>query len=118
MSTPTRTTLTAMVLCLGVGFAQAASTFHPADNEAGAVNHVVPGTLSAAQVEASRRFAERQLDSNWSYTGGDSGWTLEQHAYELREGRLVHTDDFPHDSPRPEVPKARGGVSAPDDLGG
>ena len=119
MSTASRNALAAIILSFGAATAtDAASTFHPADNEAGSVNHVVQGTHSRAQVEASERLANEQLDKHWSYTGGDAGWTLKQHAYELREGRVVHTDEFPHDTPRPEVPKGGAGLSAPDDLGG
>lgn len=119
MSTRSRSAIAAIVLSLGAAVAaEAASTFHPADNEASSVNHVVQGTLSRAQVEAAQRLADEHLDTQWSYTGGDAGWTLKQHAYELRAGRVVHADEFPHDSPRPEVPKSGAGRSAPDDLGG
>lgn len=99
--------LRAMPLVVGVIVAattlevRASSTFHPADNEAGAVNHVAPGKLTKAEHAAFEREEVARIDPNWKQVGGDSERELVQHSYELRSGRIVHTDSFRHDTPRP-----------------
>lgn len=79
--------------------AHAGDTFHPADNEAGSINHVVPGKLTRAERLALDRAPA--VSSEWVFRGGDTGYELRQHAYALSKGRIVHADDIPHDTKRP-----------------
>jgi hypothetical protein len=54
---------------------------------------------------------------DWEYVAGDTGWELRQHKYDFANGRLVHSDDIPHNTPKPvfAAPKAS---SRTDDSGG
>ncbi|MEO5693476.1 MAG: hypothetical protein ABIQ72_10155 [Usitatibacter sp.] len=100
----TRTTLFATTLAAAMMLpfaASATSTFHPANNEAGTVNHVVAGTLSRAERDAIEKADAQRANSAWTYTGGEGGWELRQHSYALRAGKVIHTDDIAHDTPRP-----------------
>jgi hypothetical protein len=43
----------------------------------------------------------RAAKDDWEYVGGDTGCELRQHRYDFVNGRLVHSDDIPHDTPKP-----------------
>lgn len=98
----TRALIAAMLSTIAL-VAHASSTFHPSNDEAGTENHVSPGTLSKTQRAESEGAEAARLDPNWAYAGEASGWELRPHSYELRGGRVVHTDDFPHDTAKPAM---------------
>ncbi|MBN9477204.1 MAG: hypothetical protein ABS43_01105 [Bordetella sp. SCN 67-23] len=51
----------------------------------------------------------------WAFVNGE--WVRQDHAYAMKDGRLVHTDTLPHASKeaRPAAPKARNTPSARSD---
>ena len=83
--------------------ANASSTFHPANNESGSVTHSVPGTLSMAERTALDRIEAQRIDPHWIWIGGEAGWELRPHTYDIRNGKLVHSDKLAHDTPRPSI---------------
>jgi hypothetical protein len=83
------------------GAVDASSTFHPSNDEGGTTVHVVPGTISRAEREALDRAQAQNADSNWVFRGEEAGWELSPHSFDVRAGRLVHTDRIPHDIPAP-----------------
>lgn len=83
--------------------ANASTTFHPSNDEAGTTVHVVAGTLTKSEREALDRAEAPAADSNWVYRGEEAGWDLAPHSYEFRGGRLEHTDRIPHDAPLPGI---------------
>lgn len=83
--------------------AGASSTFHPANNETGSITHAVPGKLTNTEQAALDRLEAQRIDPLWIQTPGEGGWQLRQHSYDFRNGRLVHTDTFAHDTPRPSI---------------
>jgi len=80
--------------------AMADATFHPTNDEAGAINHVVPGKLTRAERQALEQAEAAHKDALWAFAGEEAGWELRQHAYSFSGGRMVHADDIPHDAPR------------------
>lgn len=84
--------------------ANGSSTFHPSNDEPGTENHVSPGTLSKAEAAERERSEAARRDPNWVYAGEEAGWELRPHAFELRGGRILHADDFAHDTPQPAIP--------------
>jgi hypothetical protein len=87
--------------------ALAAGPAHPANTETGTVYHgaeysTVDGRVVRVDTWNSPAAATPRNASNaWEYLGEESGWVLRQHSYELRNGRLVHSDTLPHDTPKP-----------------
>lgn len=81
--------------------ASASSTFHASSDETGSTMHVVPGTLTKTERETLDRIELANADPNWVYRGEEAGWELRPHSYEIRRGRLAHTDRIPHDTPKP-----------------
>ena len=94
-----------VVLSLSAGAALADQTFHPSKDEAGTTMHVVPGVKSRAQVDAERIEAAKSdvTADGWRYVGGETGWELVQHAYQFRNGKLVHVDKIDHTTPKPSL---------------
>ena len=86
--------------------ATAADVFHPANNEPGAVNHVVPGKLTRAERAALDRQSQANRDAFSVFAGEESGWQLKQHGYAFSNGRLVHADQIPHDTRAPRFTTA------------
>ena len=99
--------LVAAMLSTTAAVANASSTFHPSNDEAGTENHVSPGTRSKAQ-RAESEGAEARPDPNWTFAGEAAGWVLREHSYDLRGGRIIHTDDFPHDTTKPPLGPGNG----------
>ena len=95
----------AVVLSLSASAAFADQTFHPSKDEVGTIMHGVPGTKSRAQVNAEQiAIAKNAVTADsWRYVGGERGWELVQHAYELRNGKLVHIDKIDHSTPKPSL---------------
>ncbi len=84
----------AVVLSLSAGAALADQTF-PLLNDAAVKNDVTA--------------------NDWRYVGGETGWELVPHAYEFRNGKLVHADKFDHSTPKPSlasIEQARNAVTA------
>lgn len=95
----------ALSLSLLAGTASADQTFHPSKDETGTIMHAVPGLKSRAQVDAERISGTKTNVSadGWRYVGGDTGWELVPHSYAFRGGRLVHTDNIDHNTPKPTL---------------
>lgn len=91
-----RTTLLAMALTSAIipaAFASSGSAF--VGGELGFDNHAMPGN-------ASRVDLERAASRDGSFAGGEVGYVpLPQHSYIFQDGRLVHTDSMPHNTPKP-----------------
>ena len=92
----------------GNGMALAAGPAHPANTETGTVYHG-PEYASVggryARVDSWNNPvaapASRVAGDDWDFVGEESGWALRQHSYDFANGRLVHSDTIPHDSPKP-----------------
>ena len=96
-----RLPLAAAAVALASLGANATDVFHPANNEPGSINHVVPGTLTRAERAALDAKSQPGRDPFSVYAGEEGGWQLKQHAYALSNGRLVHADQIPHDTKAP-----------------
>ena len=96
-----RIPLAAAAVALASLGANAADVFHAANNEAGSINHVVPGTITRGDHAALEAKSQSRADPLWVFTGEETGWQLEQHAYTISYGRVVHADPFPHDTKAP-----------------
>ena len=55
---------------------------------------------------------------NWEYLGGESGSQLRQHGYDFVNGRLVHSDTIPHNTPKPSFDPPLAHSPRPTDSGG
>lgn len=97
----TRIPLAAAAVAVASLGANAADVFHAADNEAGSINHVVPGKITRADRAALVAKSQSDADPLWVFAGEESGWQLKQHAYAILNGRVVHADQFPHDTKAP-----------------
>lgn len=42
-------------------------------------------------------------DGRYRFVGGEKQWEAVMHSYDFRNGAIVHTDFFSHDTPRPSV---------------
>lgn len=95
----------ALSLSLWAGTASADQTFHQSKDEAGVIIHYVPGTKSRAQVEMERieALGNPTTADGWRYVGGDTGWELVPHSYAFRGGKLVHSDNIDHNTPKPTL---------------
>jgi hypothetical protein len=71
--------------------------------------------MNASNSRSTPRNAPAAKD-DWAYVGGDTGWELRQHRYDFANGRLVHSDDIPHDTPKPAYAEPKG--SQRDESGG
>ena len=68
-------------------------------------------SLSAGAVAADQilpRSNDKAMKSEvsadgWRYVGGETGWELVPHAYEFRNGKLVHIDKIEYSTPKPTV---------------
>lgn len=107
--TMNRRTLSVLVLTLGTGLigtqANATQPLHAVPNEAGYEAHPADGKagLSRAQKAQQDMQTQRELEKmGWRYAG-NAGWIKEGHRVALRGGRLVHTDDMDHNSPKPST---------------
>ena len=103
-----KTTILALAIAAATtaGTAIASTTFHPSSDEPGTTVHVVPGTITKAERESLDRPEAASAQSEWVYRGGEAGWELSPHSYDLRGGRLEHTDRIPHDTPTPAYNRA------------
>lgn len=108
--------LAAAMLSVAPLAVNASSTFHPSPNEPGTENHVSPGAISKAERAEIERLEAARTDPQWVFAAEAAGWELRPHSYELRGGRLVHTDALAHDTPKPALPRDGAQESYP--LGG
>ena len=99
---------------IGGRVAMADAPVHPANNESGSVYHgatyeKADGRLVRADTWNTRAAARTapKADDNWEYVGGETGWNLRNHRYDFVNGRLVHGDNLPHNTPKPVVDPAR-----------
>lgn len=89
----------AILFASAAGFAGAADTTSDASESA---NKVTPGKLTSAERQAANRLPAVIADNQWEFLGGEAGWSLRQHGYEFRQGRVVHADPFSHDTLKPQ----------------
>lgn len=101
------------VTLIGSGIAMAAGPAHPVNDESGSAYHGAEyGKVDGKRVRVDKWNTQATTgtastsDYNWEFQAGDSGSQLRQHSFDIVKGRLVHTDAFPHDTPRPKVTAA------------
>ena len=106
MSIIKQTLVATAVAFVTIPAAFATSGITSANNERGYTTHAMPaGGLTRAQVQAERAaFMKNPVSADGArYVGGDTGWVYEGHKSEFRNGRLVHTDNFDHNAPKPSL---------------
>ena len=112
----------AAILLLGAGFAGAAISAdlaYPVSDETGTAYRAAEYALRAGKLvrvdhaDGAPAVAPATPASEWLLVAGDTGWELKPHAYDISQGRLVHADEFAHDTPRPSL--AGETTSAPQD---
>lgn len=62
------------------------------------------GSKTAQQVQQELDAFKRNpvsADGVYRYVGGDQGWVVVPHEYVYRDGKWVHVDKLPHDTPAP-----------------
>lgn len=108
MSKNSLTVVIGLISAVISGSALGAGPTHPAGNESGTVYHgpqyaKTDGRWTRADTwnTPSRALLSPTADDGWEFIGGESGWQLRQHGYDFRNGRLAHTDNLPHDTPKP-----------------
>ena len=91
---------------IGSGLALATDSAH---NESGSAYHgaeygKVDGKLARVDTwnTQAKTGTAPTADDSWEYQAGDAGWQLRQHRYDFVGGRLVHTDNIPHNTPKPK----------------
>lgn len=62
---------------------------------------VRPSAAASAKRAAAERPTPAQLPAHREWTNVGDGSELRQHAYTFSRGRLRHSDDISHDTPRP-----------------
>ncbi|MES2972349.1 MAG: DUF4148 domain-containing protein [Pseudomonadota bacterium] len=99
-----RKTVVALALAsaaVPAAFASSGSIF--VGGELGFDAHAMPGNASRADVkrelEALRN--NRETLEGGSLIGGEVGYISPQHSYASQNGRFVHTDNMPHNTPKP-----------------
>ena len=97
-----RIAIAAAAVALASLGANATEVFHAANNEAGSINHVVPGKHTRAEHDAIEAKSQPNGDAMWVFAGEGAGWQLKQHAYVFQKGRFVHADQIPHDTKAPD----------------
>lgn len=87
---------------------------HPANDESGTVYHTAEYKRADGKMlrvdslnRTPRDTTFPGLGDTWEDLGGDSGWQLRPHRFDLVNGRLVHADSFPHDTARPKFTPER-----------
>ncbi len=67
--------------------------------------HAMPSTVTRAQVQ--KELAEWRKNpvtaDGYRDVGGEAGYRSEQHRYDFRDGKFVHADNLPHDTPKPSL---------------
>ncbi len=67
--------------------------------------HSLPSSVTRAQVQ--KELAEWRKNpvtaDGYRDVGGEKGLEYVGHRYDLRDGRFVHADSLPHDTPKPSV---------------
>ena len=115
--------LAGLALVLASGAAGASAPAHSEGSETGTVYHGaeyqrLAGRFVRVDPWADQRSvasAAPQSADGWRFVGGEAGWELEQHSYDFVRGRLIHSDRFPHNTPRP--PAAPQGAQRHDPTG-
>ena len=73
--------------------------------EVGFQFHAMPSTVTRAQVQ--KELAEWRKNpvtaDGYRDVGGQAGWLPGAHRSDLRDGKLVHADNLPHDTPKPSL---------------
>ena len=69
--------------------------------------HATQSTKSRADVmkelEASKKAPAAGMNRSPSFNRGDSGYVAEPHSFAVQAGRLVHTDNIAHNTPKPRL---------------
>lgn len=102
-------------------FATNGTTF--VGSEAGFQFHVIASTVTRAQVQ--KELAEWRKNpvtaDGYRDVGGEAGWASIGHRYDLRDGKFVHADSIPHNTPKPSLamtPEERAAWEATNRAGG
>lgn len=73
--------------------------------EAGLQFNAMPSTVTRAQVQ--KELAEWRKNpvtaDGFRDVGGQAGWLPGGHRSDLRDGKFVHADNLPHDTPKPSL---------------
>lgn len=76
-----------------------------ASGEQGFTSHALPSAKTREQVQ--KELAEWRKNpvtaDGYREVGGEIGAVPEGHKYLFRDGKLVHADNIPHDSPKPSL---------------
>ena len=81
----------------------ATSGVTPVNNERGFTTHAMPASgLTRDQVRAELDAFKRNpvAADGARFVGGETGWELQGHRLEWRNGALVHADNIDHNAPR------------------
>jgi len=75
--------------------------------EAGFETRTVPSSTTRAAVQAEfLAFRRNPVTANGGMqVGGEVGYVFPQHTYAVQGGKLVHTDQIAHNSPKPSLVK-------------
>ncbi len=67
--------------------------------------HAMPSTVTRAQVQ--KELAEWRKNpvsaDGYREVGGEAGIRMEPHRYDFRNGKFVHADNLPHNTPKPSL---------------
>ena len=91
--------------------------------EAGFQFHAMPSTVTRAQVQKELVEWRKNPVTGDGYreVGGEAGFRFEPHGYAFRDGKLVHADSIPHNTPKPSLtmtPEERAARDATNRAGG
>ncbi len=91
--------------------------------EAGVQFHAMPSAVTRAQVQ--KELAEWRKNpvtaDGYRDVGGEAGIRMEQHRYDFRDGKFIHVDNLPHNTPKPSLamsPEERAQWEATNRAGG
>ena len=92
-------------------------------SEAGFQFHAMPSNVTRAQVQKELADWRKNPATADGYrdVGGEAGWASIGHRYDLRDGKFVHADSIPHNTPKPSLamtPEERAAWEATNRAGG
>ena len=91
-------------LSLTAGIAHSADIAFPSNPEHSFSSQPAPSPLTRTEVrrEAEAFRLSPVSPDGWRYVGGERDSERIQHGYSYSGGKLVHTDSFVHNAPKPE----------------
>ena len=90
-------------LTLSAGLTFAAGPAYTTNPERNAVSQELPVARSRADLIAElAEFRKNPVSADgWQYVGGERGWAMIPHRFDLIGGKVAHTDQFDHHAARP-----------------